>query len=83
MQTTEQIVPDHEIISQHGTANFGKLTPRQVVDEGVMKAAFGFSHGNTQYHILRGHKLITTKGTLTKKGFFYARALYNAGTALN
>lgn len=83
MRTTLEIVSEEEVITAHGNANFGKTTPRRVVDEGVLKAAFGFSHGSTQWHILREHKLITTKGKLTKKGFAYAQALYSGGAAFN
>lgn len=57
------------------------MTPRQVVDEGVLKYAFGYSTGHTQMTILLQHRLIrkprpmTYDTHLTKKGKAYLRAL--------
>ena len=77
------IISDEEITRVHGYANFGHMTPRDVVNDGVRKYAVGFTGGATQVSILREHGLITrTKGCgytadLTKKGKRYARAIWN------
>lgn len=76
----EEIISDKEIIRVHGYANFGSMTPRDVVNDGVRKYAVGYSGGSTQAAILREHGLITkTRGyqaDLTKKGKRYARAIW-------
>ena len=76
-----EIISDAEIIRVHANANFGAMSPREVVDDGVRKTAVGYHCGHTQFTILREHGLITRpRGTsydanLTKKGKRYARAL--------
>ena len=54
MRNPEEIITDAEIIRVHGYANFGDMTPREVVNEGVKKYAVGFTSGHTQMCILRG-----------------------------
>jgi len=86
-----EIISDDEILRVHGHANFGSdMTPRDVVNEGVLKYAFGYCSGHTQLCILMKHGLITKPkpgrydASLTKKGKRYARALggyQNAVTA--
>lgn len=86
-----EIISDDEILRVHGHANFGpQMTPREVVNEGVLKYAFGYHSGHTQLCILMAHGLITKPrpgsydASLTKKGKRYARALggyQNAVTA--
>lgn len=80
--TPQEIISDEEIVSVHGNANFGSdMTPREVVNEGVLKYAFGYHSGHTQLCILMAHGLITKPrpgsydASLTKKGKRYARAL--------
>ncbi len=77
-----EIISDDEILRVHGHANFGSdMTPRDVVNEGVLKYAFGYCSGHTQLCILMEHGLITKPrpgrydASLTKKGKRYARAL--------
>ena len=74
MRQTTEIVPDDEIEAVHGYANFGGMSKRRVVDEGVFKYAFGYTSGSTQLQILIEHGLIRTPkpgryaSSLTKKG---------------
>jgi hypothetical protein len=81
-----EIVSDDEISKVHGHANFGAMTPRKVVNDGVRKTAVGYHCGHTQFTILREHGLITKPragsydADLTKKGKAYARVLYLADT---
>lgn len=76
-----EIISDAEVIRVHGNANFGTMRPREVVNDGVRKAALGYHTGHTQFCILRDHGLITKpRGmsydvNLTKKGKRYARGL--------
>ncbi|HEY8947994.1 MAG TPA: hypothetical protein VIM56_03820 [Rhizomicrobium sp.] len=87
LRTTRQIVSDEDIERVHGNANFGSLSKRGVVDEGVLTAAFGFHCGSTMRAILQEHRLTkaasaTERGRfgdrmrLTQRGFEYLRALF-------
>ena len=77
----EEIISDEEVIRVHGYANFGDMSPREVVNDGVRKYAIGYSGGHTQLCILLEHKLITKPkpgrygANLTVKGKRYARAV--------
>jgi hypothetical protein len=80
MQTPEEIITDAEIERVHANANFGHMSKRRVVDEGVLKYAFGWSTGSTMRAILLEHGLIrarrpTETGSLTPKGKKYLRAM--------
>ena len=81
MITPEEIISDDEIIRVHGYANFGSMTPREVVNDGVHKYATGYTGGSTQVAILREHGLITApnnsgyRANLTQKGKAYARSI--------
>jgi len=82
-EAPEKIITDEEIAYVHANANFGSMSPRDVVSDGVRKYAVGYTGGSTQVAILREHGLITaTKGcgykaNLTEKGKRYARAIYS------
>lgn len=76
----QDIVTDAEIDRVHANANFGSMSRRWVVDEGVLKFAFGYHCGYTQQQILIEHDLIrfrgmNERGELTAKGKQYLRAL--------
>lgn len=78
----EDIISDEEVTRVHANANFGSTSPREVVDDGVRKYAFGFTGGSTQLAILREHGLVTKprpgsyRANLTEKGKAYGRAIY-------
>lgn len=78
------LISDAEIARVHAHANFGDMTPREVVNDGVRKYAFGYQGGHTQLTILLEHGLITRprpgscQADLTSKGKAYARVLYHA-----
>lgn len=80
-RSTAEIIPDAEVEFVHAHANFGSLSKRRVVDEGVLKYFFGFTSGSTQFAILIEHGLLnrpkhmTYRTTLTAKGRRYLRAL--------
>jgi hypothetical protein len=81
-EDVRHIIPDEEIVRVHGNANFGSLSKRKVVNEGVLKYAFGYEGGYTQLCILLEHGLIkkpkpmSYKSTLTEKGKRYLRAAF-------
>lgn len=81
MTKPEDIISDAEIERVHGNARFGPISKRRVVNEGVLKYAFGHSTGHTLLCILLEHGLIRQpkpgaySSTLTKKGFRYLNAL--------
>lgn len=82
MQTTSEIITDDEIARVHAFANFGDMDKRDVVDEGVLKYAFGYSTGHTQMTILREHGLLRAakprsyRADLSAKGKDYLRAMF-------
>ena len=79
----EQIITDEQIIRVHAYANFGSMTAREVVNDGVRKYAVGYTGGSTQVAILREHGLIKRpknagyKADVTEKGKRYARSIYH------
>lgn len=81
-QNAAKVVSDEEIDRVH-RGNFGGMTNRNVVNDGVRKASVGYHCGHTQFSILRDHGLITKprgmseKVNLTQKGKKYARVLWH------
>lgn len=82
-EATVPIVSDEEIERVHANANFGSLSKRKVVNDGVLKTAMGYSMGHTQLCILVEHGLVKTPKpmhhgttTLTKKGFKYLQSVF-------
>jgi hypothetical protein len=77
-----EIISDAQIKAVHGFANFGSMSPRAVVNEGVLKYAMGYSSGHTQMTILIEHGLIKRprpgkySSELTVKGRKYLRAVH-------
>lgn len=76
MTEEQEIISDEEITRVHANANFGSMSPRQVVRSGVLKCASGWHQGHTSTQILQEHGLITPKYRLTKKGRRYLWAAY-------
>lgn len=83
MTDARDLITDEEIEAVHANANFGGMGKRDVVNDGVLKAAFGYSTGHTQMCILHEHGLIRNfratrrdNMTLTVKGQSYLRAVY-------
>lgn len=73
------IIGEKALKEVHGNANFGNMTPREVVNDGVVKYSMGYTGGSTQLKILREHGLITKpngyRANLTEKGKLYLRTL--------
>lgn len=80
-----ELIPDADVARVHGHANFGSMTPRQVIAEGVLKYAYGYTCGSTQLSILLEHRLIrkpkpgSYDSTLTLRGQAYLRAAWPYG----
>ena len=55
--TTSEIISDADIERVHAHANFGDMSKRDVVDDGVLHYVFGYDTGHTQMTILREHGL--------------------------
>jgi len=53
----DKIISDAEIERVHGNANFGDMAKRDVVNEGVWKAACGWHSGHTMNCIIVEHGL--------------------------
>ena len=83
-KTTSDLIPDEEIERVHANANFGRMTKRQVVDEGVLKYAAGYTTGHTMFTILQEHglirKSISYKSRLTIKGQDYFQAMLKSAS---
>lgn len=81
---SDTILTDEEIITHHHAlgADFGNVTPLQVVQKGLLKAACGWHNGGTCDAILQHHGLIKRTGgspaKLTKKGKAYLWQVYEA-----
>lgn len=75
--TETELVTDEEVATVHGNADFGRLSPRGVLREGVLKRACGYHCGFTMSSILIAHKLVTPKDErLTRKGQQYLYAAF-------
>lgn len=78
----KDIITDAEIERVHANANFGSMSKRAVVNDGVLACAFGYSSGSTQLAILLEHKLVRKPAPgsyytrLTNKGQSYLRAVF-------
>lgn len=81
--TPQEIIPDAEVDRVHANANFGSMSKRAVIAEGVLKSAFGYSHGSTALAILVEHGLVrrprphACRAPLTEKGRKYLRAAFD------
>lgn len=73
----EDIISDEEIERVHANANFGSMGKREVVNQGVLKCASGYSQGHTSNQIIKEHGLVTEKYRLTRKGQRYLWAAFN------
>ena len=72
-----EVIPGHVIEAVHANANFGSISKRDVVRQGVLKAASGYHQGSTSQAICLEHGLITHTQTLTTKGRMYLWAAFN------
>lgn len=81
MKKLEEMVPLDEILNVQGTSNFGSMSPREIVNDGVFKVLMGYACGSTQLSILQKLKMISNESiynpSLTEKGMEYARELIN------
>lgn len=81
MEKPSDIISTLEVGKKH-CGNFPSMTPREVIDEGVLKAALGYASGSTVQSILRSHGLLLMPKNdgsfagLTRKGVRYLRAVY-------
>lgn len=82
MPTTSEIISDDEIEHVHANAQFGSMSKRDVVDDGVLQFVFGYDTGHTQMKILREHGLLRAsrpnsyRANLSAKGKDYLRAMF-------
>jgi len=77
MNEMQEIINDEEIERVHGNANFGSISKRDVVNQGVLKCASGYYQGGTSTKICEEHGLITKTYNLTPKGKMYLWAAFN------
>jgi len=72
----KEIITDEEIERVHGNANFGSISKRDVVNQGVLKCASGYYQGHTSNQIIKEHGLVTENYKLTTKGKKYLWAAF-------
>lgn len=72
----EEIITDKEIECVHANANFGSMSKRDVVNQGVLKCASGYYQGHTSNQIIKEHGLVNGKYKLTAKGKEYLWAAF-------
>lgn len=71
-----ELLSEEDVIKVHAYANFGHQSPRNVVDEGVLKTALGYHHGSTARAILLEHGLMRETGDRARPGLTAAGARY-------
>jgi hypothetical protein len=74
----QEIISDEEIERVHANADFGSMTKRQVVNQGVLKCAAGYYQGHTSTQIITKHGLIDKEYSLTPKGKIYLWATFSS-----
>lgn len=77
----EDVISDEDIAAHHSDTFGPSMTPRGVVNEGVLKVALGYHQGSTMRSILRAHELVEPydhglNTRLTKRGYEYLRAMF-------
>lgn len=77
----KEIITDDEVARVHGRANFGDVSPREVIAIGVLKCASGFWSGSTSRAICLEHRLIDENYQLTAKGRSYLWAAWSGRKA--
>jgi len=80
----EQIISDEDVARVHGSADFGDMTARRVVDQGVSNVALGYHCGSVMQSILIEHGLAWPRSGespkhLKPKGQRYHAAMQRAG----
>lgn len=72
----EDIVTNEDAVYMHGGSNFGHMSPRDVINDGVVKVHLGYHCGSLQQEIIYEHGLSTKHcDLLTEKGKEYLAAL--------
>lgn len=85
MSKRAEMIPDSQVRLVHAHSNFGSMSPRAVVDEGIRKVLIGYGCGHTQETILQEHGLVSFRNqhrrtlTVTARGMRYARAMDQDG----
>lgn len=72
----EQMISDEELTKVFAYANFGSMSNREVVKQGLLKCAGEWHQGHTSRTILFELGLIGKNYTLTKKGGRYLFEAY-------
>lgn len=74
----DEIITDAQLERVHRNADFGDMTMREVVNQGVLKAALGYYQGSTSKRICEEHGLIDKNYKLTKKGKEYLCVVFRS-----
>lgn len=83
MEKTEDIITNEQLDKVWGNANFGTISKRKVIANGVLKCASGYYTGHTLKFIMKELGLVNpSKWALTKKGKEYLFAEFSGGESL-
>jgi hypothetical protein len=78
----KEIISDEEIEKVHANADFGGMSKRDVVNQGVLKCASGYYQGHTSTQIITKHGLVTKDYELTAKGRTYLWAAFSSSCSV-
>lgn len=78
----KEIISDEEIEKIHANSDFGGMSKRDVVNQGVLKCASGYYQGHTSTQIITKHGLITKDYELTAKGRAYLWAAFSSSCSV-
>ena len=71
MTKVEQLINDTKVNKAFEGTKFENVDHRAIIKEALLKVACGFSIGDTTKHVLDRLELITTAGSISKKGRKY------------
>ena len=75
-----KLISEEEVYRVHGNADFGSMTPRDVVNRGVLNVSKGWHSGSVMQSIILEHKLAWSRKSqspmkLKPKGRRYLEAM--------
>lgn len=77
MDTVQDIITDKQMKTAFGNANFGDVSPRDVIANTLLKCASGYATGHTARVICEELGLVTPDWQLSQRGKAYLFAAYS------
>jgi hypothetical protein len=82
MDKVNDIVTDSQVELAWGNANFGDVSPRDVIANTLLKCAVGYATGRTARVICEELGLVTGDWQLSQRGKAYLFAAYSRGLSV-